>query len=199
MFECLSAALILLSFGGTSALDLNPPVSIVAYCSTPDGTETSMDKEYFSSLGNNIPNMDNSVSYRWDANILLLYSNFLAQVKNTNIDSEEFNSVVHFLSALRKDQNKYSAFLKCATVRLDNTVCAALSIFFSQIDYDFIYPIEENFVFYALEHGDICIQETALDILLAWDNFSDFEKLKEIKINNRYLQEDLSSFIIQKA
>ena len=43
------------------------------------------------------------------------------------------------------------------------------------------------------------IQETALDILLAWDNFSDFEKLKEIKINNRYLQEDLSSFIIQKA
>lgn len=202
MFECLSAAFILtLLMGGSSVIEPNqrPSVPKVAYYSVEDNGENSTDKEYFSSLGNNNPSMDDFAIYQEDPNIELAYSNFIALVKDIRFDTEEFDLVLDFLSALRRNQNSYLGFLNCVKDQLNTNVCSALSIFLSQINYNYIYSIEEDFIFYMLQNGRIEIQECALDTLISWDNFSDINKLKGIKIGNRYLQEDLTAFIGQKA
>ena len=62
-----------------------------------------------------------------------------------------------------------------------------------------ISSVEENFILDMLKSNNVQMQEFALNSILLWDNISDIEELKNVYIANRYLQDDLDSFIQQKA
>lgn len=65
----------------------------------------------------------------------------------------------------------------------------------AQKDFADIKPFEENYVLSALESGDLVLQDEALNALLLWENTSQLERVKRVKIANRFLQGDLEEFI----
>ena len=130
-----------------------------------------------------------------DEKLLMIFAGKLAEL---TVDFDEDYSYFKFLSDLRDDEHKYVSFLYSALYSDDLKICNAISIFLSQKSFDYINADEENFILQILKNGDLGKQGYALQTILNWDNISNLNELKSVKIANRYLQEDLEDFISQK-
>lgn len=130
-----------------------------------------------------------------DKKLLMVFASKLADL---TIDFDEDYSYFKFLSELRDDEQKYINFLYGALYNGDLKICNAISIYLSQRSFEFINADEENFVLQLLKNGDLGKQYFSLQTILNWDNISNLNELKSVKIANRYLQEDLEDFISQK-
>lgn len=99
-----------------------------------------------------------------------------------------------FLNSLRKEKN-YPLFLNYLLNLNNRDLLKAIALFLSQKDFIFINACEEKFIIDLLKIQDAEIQEYALNAVFLWERISDKETLKNIKIRNKYLQEDLDSFL----
>ncbi len=151
--------------------------------------------------GNNYKLMDNSESYskKEENPINRMLTVFKSILVNEVIEFEEEHNYFSFLSELKCSDKDYDTFLVLAYLDNNIKVCNAISLFLSQRDYRFISAEEERFVLAVLENGNLSMQTFALEAILNWDNISDLEALKRVKIPNRYLQEDLEEFIQQRS
>lgn len=62
-------------------------------------------------------------------------------------------------------------------------------------DYEDTDNCEIDFLINILNENNIALQESALNVLLEWDNFPDKEILKTISIKNNILMQELARFI----
>lgn len=156
---------------------------------------------YLSNDGNKYSLMNsltqsNAKQYINDSEKLL--SIFKNLIDDKIIDFDEDFEYFGFLSNIRSSGEKYEAFLRTAFLSRDAKTCSAISLFLSQKDYNFILSEEENFVLNVLQFADLQAQSFALNTVLNWNNISDINCIKNVKISNRYLQEDLEEFIAQR-
>lgn len=127
-----------------------------------------------------------------------LLSIFISQLSDINVDFDEDCGYFNFLSEMRNNECEYSLFLYKALQSQNSKVYNAIAIFLSQKKFDFVSAGEENFILQILRYGNLDNQSFALQTILNWDNISNIDEIKDIKIANRYLQEDLEEFITQK-
>lgn len=203
MFENVVSFLIAwpLTLSGATLVEpqINEPAPMAIYRDLDFFTDgSSFGEEYLTTLGNNSLHMRDSTSLQNGLEIRKIYTILQSIIADIGIDSTEQSKYLEYLTTLRS-KDYYTAFLNFAKSRFDSNICNAVAFFLAQIDYKYIGSQEEDFIFTMLQKGNVSMQEYALDTILAWDNISDLEKLKSVKIANRFLQDDLELFIDQKA
>lgn len=115
-------------------------------------------------------------------------------IKNEFIELGESYKYFDFLVNLSRENN-YSIFLRSVLLKNDVNIYNAILLFLSQKDYLYITDEEEKFVLTLLSGDDAYVQEFALNAILMWEKVSNKDSLKNIKLANRYLQEDLDAFL----
>ena len=98
-----------------------------------------------------------------------------------------------YLNELRKTID-YENLLINDNILFDDVIKSIL-LYLSTIEFDNLFAFEERFVINVLLDNNLQLQEYALNTLLNWDNISNVEMLKKVRINNKYLNEDLQEFI----
>lgn len=155
---------------------------------------------YFPEEGNKLLQMESKTSTQknFNNNSDKLLTAFKCLISDLRIGFDEEIDYFDFLFNLSEEED-YNSFLWQANLDGNLKVCSAISIFLSQKDYSAITAQEENFIIAMLKSGNVQIQSIALTAILNWDEVSDINYLKSIKIDNDFLQEDLTEFIEHKA
>ncbi|MDY0278813.1 MAG: hypothetical protein RBQ97_12095 [Acholeplasma sp.] len=119
-------------------------------------------------------------------NLAMILNNFsysFEYVPGENIDEEMFNEI-------RSKEDYYFGF-EFFISHLSENSKLLLAYYLSSINYDFVYPFEQNFIIQLLNSDILPMQEMALQAIENWNNSSLFTKIIDVKINNLYLQNDL--------
>lgn len=198
----------LMTFGAAIAMPLCAATSEVKIPDIPVTEIFSNTDRGFDFNGVYLKNIGNKYTLKMPAELNIqkiiedktdrLLSIFISQLNDLNIDFDEDCGYFNFLSEIRNNELEYSLFLFKALQSQNCKVYNAISIFLSQKKFDFISSDEENFILQILRYGTLDNQSFALQAILNWDNISNLDAINDIKIANRYLQEDLEDFIAQK-
>lgn len=115
------------------------------------------------------------------------------------LDFENYYHTKSLLEEYEKLRNSpdYESYLNKLSEKGDYEKREVALHILSQMDFFDIKPYEENYVLSALESGDLFLQEEALNALLLWETTNQLERVKRVKIANRFLQEDLDEFIAE--
>lgn len=115
------------------------------------------------------------------------------------LDFENYYHTKHLLEEYEKLRNSpdYEGYLSKLSEKGDYEKREVALHILSQMDFSEIKPYEENYVLSALESGDLLLQEEALNALGLWEETTQLERVKKVKIANSYLQEDLDEFIVE--
>ena len=112
---------------------------------------------------------------------------------DNDINYENENYASNYLCELRNDQI-YELFLVSIDLSHQEVVKSIL-LFLSELNFSNLSYYEEKFVINVLKYGNVNLQEFALNTILSWNNVTDVDELKNIKIKNKYLNLDLLNFI----
>lgn len=115
------------------------------------------------------------------------------------LDFEKYYHTKSLLEEYEKLRNSpdYESYLSKLSEKGDYEKREIALHILSQKDFSEIKPYEENYVLSTLESGDLLLQEEALNAFLLWENTTQLERVKKVKIANSYLQEDLDEFIAE--
>ena len=114
-------------------------------------------------------------------------------IGDTEIDYEKDIPVYDYLRELRK-RSEYEILLNHFS-RNNKDIIKCILIFLSGINFKNLFAFEEKFVIEILKLEDIELQEYALNTITIWNNLSDVNQIKNIKIANKYLNDDLQEFL----
>ena len=154
-------------------------------------------EEYLSFVGNNSNYMDdNAINSRTQIENWTVTLNGL--IGEDNIEFGEDYQFFDFLNLLRA-KNGYEYFLRNIISSGNQNWLKAVLLFLAQKEFKYVYAYEENFVLELLDSGLLELQEFALNTIIAWGKITNMAILKEVKINNYYLQNDLKEFIGEKV
>ena len=155
----------------------------------------------YSNLTNNIIDRSSDI-YNEESDTLIpviqkYNDNICSKIKEIIGDNEvnfsNENYAYFYLNELRKTPD-YESLLVNNNILFDDVIKSIL-LYLSTIDFENLFAFEEKFVINVLLNENQFLQEYALNTILNWDNISDIEILKEVKISNKYLNEDLHEFI----
>lgn len=172
----------------SSSIPVALPTQNINHSDSTIAIEQAVDSyEYGSDKTHSISTMNDGFSRQVNN-----WNNILAKLAKNDIDEE--HTFFGFIDGIREGNN-YNDFLQCVLMEGDKYAIRAMLAFLSQIEKDYISAYEENFVLSILEGDDLVLQEEALDAILAWDNVSQLERLRTIRIPNYYLQRALELFL----
>lgn len=150
--------------------------------------------EYFS-LGNNINDIkesDMTLQYM-DNQLERIVYKLHEIIGESDIDYDTDIHVYDYLKELRKN-SEYEILLNQLS-RNNRDIVKCILLFLSSINFKNLFAFEEKFVIEVLQSSDILLQEFALNTIMVWDNLSDINQIKNIKIANKYLDDDLQDFL----
>lgn len=113
------------------------------------------------------------------------------------IDLEEYYQTQSLINKINSNREKpdYDKYLLSLSIESDYEEISMTLQLLSQMDFEKVLPHEEEFVLKMLESDNLELQEEALNAIELWENTTQFERVKKVRIKNRYLQEDLDDFI----
>lgn len=154
---------------------------------------------YFPPIVNKNYTMDNrsisTVIENKDDNKCIMWLNMLnLMIADEILEMGENYQFFDFLDNIR-NQNEYCLFLQTVRARKVHNLCNAVLLFLAQKDFNALYEGEEIFVVEMMKVQDDCVQEFALNALLLWDNTTQIETLRNIRLSASYLQKELNEFL----
>lgn len=113
------------------------------------------------------------------------------------LDLEEYYQTQSLIEKIedKRGQLNHDKYLAGLSVENDYAEIEMTLQLLSQMDFDEVLPHEEEFTLRMLESDEVALQEQALNALLLWNKTTQFERVKKVKLQNRYLQKDLDDFI----
>lgn len=112
------------------------------------------------------------------------------------ISLESKNYLDKILQLEKKERyDQYDSLITFLSRKGNQDLTRAMLVFISSLDYQNITSGEEELISFGLHSSDISTQEVALNALLSIDNYSNFSALRDVFINNKYLQRDLHNFL----
>ena len=114
----------------------------------------------------------------------------------TNEDLEPETANYQFFDSINqiRHTNNYRIFLDEALKKPEMIQEAILS-FLAHCNYQSVTEYEENFLMKMISRNNLRLQNYALETLYNWGNYRDKESLRKIKINNSYLDQELTNFL----
>lgn len=150
--------------------------------------------EYFSLSNNIIDDEERDMIFQdMDYKLKEIIFRLHEIIGDTEIDYEKDIPVYDYLRELRK-RSEYEILLNQFS-RNNKDIIKCILIFLSGINFKNLFAFEEKFVIEILKLEDIELQEYALNTITIWNNLSDVNQIKNIKIANKYLNDDLQEFL----
>ena len=150
--------------------------------------------EYYSLENNIITSKESDMTFQYMDNILeRIIIKLHGIIGDDEIDYEKNLPVYDYLRGLRKSF-EYEILLSQLS-KNNKDIIKCILLFLSGINFKNLFAFEEKFVIKILQSTDIQLQEYALNTIIIWDNVSDIDQIKNIKIANRYLEDDLQDFL----
>ena len=114
-----------------------------------------------------------------------------------NLEPESaWGTYLNKIDAIR-ETGLYKRFLELSP-EYNSMVVKAILNSMMRYSHDELKPGEEEYLLKQLSSGDLSVQEVAVGVLDAWGKFSDIDKLENISIGDKFLQEDLLEYINER-
>ena len=112
------------------------------------------------------------------------------------VEVESQNYLEDILSFEKQTRTEdYNQLISYLINKCDLNLLRAVLNYIASLNYSEVTESEEDLITFCLFINDITTQESALNALLCLNNFSNVDRIESAFIDNKYLQDDLRSFI----